>query len=101
MQPIQGNKLQITLFEGTLSEVALAVNRWLSGTGEMFDVVDIGFNYQGPEYDGARSITEGTHGVLFTINPLSINEVRGRRGYAPIEEAGDGTQEEAVDEDEG
>lgn len=85
MQPIQGHHVRIVLFEGSLKEVMLATNRWLEGGGEMFEIMDIAFNYQGPEYDGAKKLTDrGTHGVLFAIKPLDINEVRRRRGLAPI-----------------
>ena len=88
MQPIRCSELRIFLFEGTLKEVDLAVNRWLESTGEMAEVVDINFNYQGPEYDGSKRLTNrGTHGVLLTIRFLSINEVRRRRGYPPLGES--------------
>lgn len=84
MQPVQCNNLRIFLFEGTLKEVDLAVNRWLETQGEMAEVVDINFNYQGPEYDGSKRLTDrGTHGVLLTVRFLSINEARRRRGYPP------------------
>ncbi len=85
MQPIPCGELRIFLFEGTLNEVALSVNRWLKTQGEMAEVVDINFNYQGPEYDGSKRPTDhGTHGVLLTIRFLSINEVRRRRGYPTL-----------------
>jgi hypothetical protein len=75
VQPIQGNKLQIALFEGMASEVTHATNGWLAGSGRMVEVVDIGFNYQGPEYDGKKKLTDnGTHGVLIVYRDLPINE---------------------------
>lgn len=85
MQPIQGNKLRIVLFEGTAQEVMLSTNRWLEDEGQMFEVVDIEFNYQGPEYAGKKKLTnKGTHGVLLVSCPLTINEVRQREGLEPF-----------------
>lgn len=86
MQPIQGNKLQIALFEGTACEAMHAVNGWLAGPGKTVEVVDIGFNYQGPEYDGKKKLTDnGTHGVLIVYRDLTINEVREREGLNPLD----------------
>ncbi len=85
MQPIRGSKLRIVLFEGTAKEVMLATDRWLEGQGAMAEVVDIKFNYQGPEYDGSKKLSErGTHGVLIAFRPMSINEVRQHQGYPPL-----------------
>ena len=65
MQPIRGDKLRIVLFEGTANEVKAAADHWFKGQGAAAEVVDIEFNYQWPEFDGSKKLSErGTHGVL-------------------------------------
>ena len=92
MQPIRGDQIRIVLFEGTAQEVMIATDYWFEGQGMMAEVVDIEFNYQGPEYDGSHKLSDrGTHGVLIVFKPLSINEVRQQRN---LEEVSHDTKEE-------
>lgn len=84
MKPIQGNKLRILLFSGTHKEVMLSTNRWLEEDGQMFEVVDIEYNYQGPDYDGKKLMNDGSHGVLLVTRPLTINDVRMRERLEPL-----------------
>lgn len=71
MQSIRGDRIRIALFEGTAQEVMIATDRWFEGDGMMAEVVDIEFNYQGPEYDGSKKLSElGTHGVLLAYRMM-------------------------------
>lgn len=85
MQPTLGEELRIFAFEGDRVEIKAVVDGWMEGMGELFEVVDIHYNYQGPEYDGRTTITDGgTHGVLIVARQLTVNDVRARRGLGPI-----------------
>lgn len=85
MQSIRGDRIRIVLFEGTAQEVMLATDRWLRAHGAITEVVDIEYNYQGPEFDGSKKLTErGTHGVLIVFKPLTINEARQKEGLPPF-----------------
>lgn len=77
MQPIRGDCIRIALFEGAGQEVMVAIDQWFEGQGMVAEVVDIEYNYQGPEYDGSKKLSErGTHGVLIVFKPLRINAQR-------------------------
>jgi hypothetical protein len=85
MQSIRGDRIRIVLFEGTAQEVMLATDRWFDNHGIMAKVVDIEYNYQGPEYDGSKKLSEcGTHGVLIVFTPLTVNEVRRERNLKDV-----------------
>ena len=95
MQPIRGDKLRIVLFEGTALAVTAATDRWFERQGMMAEVVDIEFNYQGPEYDGSKKLSEhGTHGVLIVFRPMNVNETRRAHNLEEVHHGS--TQEEAA-----
>lgn len=78
MHPIPGNKLRIVLFEGTLQETTHAISEWLDIYGADFDVVNVEYNYQAPEFDGRIEVQEGHHGILLGLYVLTDDERRRR-----------------------
>ncbi len=85
MQPTLGEELRIFAFEGLSGEIKAQVDGWFSGYGKVFEVMDIQYNYQAPEYDGSTAITQyGMHGVLITARQLTVNDVRQRKGLKPM-----------------
>lgn len=90
MKPILGEELRIFAFEGDRLEIKNQVDSWFSGYGKVFEVIDIQYNYQAPEYDGQTPITQyGMHGVLITARQLTVNDVRKLKGLGPISLASD------------
>ena len=88
MQPTLGEELRIFAFEGDRLEIKSQVDGWFSGYGKVFEVVDIQYNYQAPEYDGSTLITQfGMHGVLITARQLTVNDVRRRKGLETFHES--------------
>lgn len=87
MKPTLGEELRIFVFEGDRVEIKTQVDNWMEGAGTVFEVVDIHYNYQGPEYDGRVVITpDGSHGVLIVARQLTCNELRQQRGLPPLPE---------------
>lgn len=85
MKPTLGEELRIFAFEGLSGEIKAQVDGWMEGYGKVFEVVDIQYNYQAPEYDGKTPITNyGMHGVLITARQLTVNDVRKMKGLAPV-----------------
>jgi hypothetical protein len=85
MKPTLGEELRIFVFEGQGAEIKNAVDNWMEGFGKVFEVVDIQYNYQAPEYDGITPITNyGMHGVLITARQLTVNDIRAQRGLDPL-----------------
>ncbi len=96
MKPVLGEELRIFVFEGLSTEIKVAVDSWFSGYGKVFEVMDIQYNYQAPEYDGQTPVTQyGMHGVLITARQLTVNEVRQRKGLETFHESDERGQEEA------
>lgn len=88
MRPLYGDCIRIVLFEGSALAVMLATDRWFACHGKTVEVVDIQYNYQAPEYDGSKKLSErGMHGVLITFRPVRVNEARKHQGYPPIGKA--------------
>lgn len=96
MKPVLGEELRIFVFEGDRLEIKSQVDAWFNGYGKVFEVIDIQYNYQAPEYDGNTPITQfGMHGVLITARQLTINDVRRRKGMEPFHDSDQRGQEVA------
>ena len=86
MKPSQ---TQVFLFDGERKAVQDRVNefmRVLGREGAMEpEIMGIGYNYQGPEWDGRTSIDgSASHGLLIIAHYPTINEARAKRGLDPI-----------------
>ena len=96
MKPTLGEELRIFAFEGDRLEIKSQVDGWLNGYGKVFEVVDIQYNYQAPEYDGQTPVTPyGMHGVLIVARQLTVNDVRQRKGLETFHESGGSGEQNA------
>jgi hypothetical protein len=100
MKPTLGAELRIFAFEGDRIEIKAQVDGWMERAGMVFEVVDIHYNYQGPEYDGRVPTTDGgAHGVLIVARQLTCNELRQQRGLPPLPAKEVSNAEEAEDDE--
>lgn len=77
MQPIRAKHLRIMLFEGTAEQVRMTIDQWCEQNSDRCEVVDVHYNYQGPEYDGNTQVTiYGTHGVLLAYRMTEEPDVK-------------------------
>lgn len=67
--PAEVGEVRIQLFEGTGPEVESEVNEFLREAGSVFSVIDVGYNYQGDEFNqaGARVPRSSSHGVCLVL----------------------------------
>lgn len=69
---VKANRLQIKLFDGPIAHMHADVNQWLSELDDKIILVDVEYNYQGPEtnFDPERgqSFEPASHGILFVYD---------------------------------
>lgn len=85
---MKASQVYVYLFDGDRQSVQHRVNEFLRHLGAQAvepDIAALGYNYQGPEYDG-RAAVEGSasHGLMLVALYPTLSEISVKRGFDPV-----------------